>query len=259
MADMTEVMNGVPQATMPLEGPDRLTGFQEALGDFAGRIARGLRNGYEAVNEALSEIPMRYKVFGAAAMASFAIGHGEAVAATPDSVTGAQQGCDTALDEPTIVHPLRMSQAGIRPYTGWRHSQAVTGSFEYPNVACSAENETRVASGRVQSFRNGHWGPIWGQSVGSWTENDGGVSRIIAQPGHADPGYGYLFNDCAPGQGFHPVRIVLDLMLKEDGDPTVVAGKKEYIFRLPVKGNCNAAHQSKQIAEKQMKHNYGTQ
>jgi hypothetical protein len=165
-----------------------------------------------------------------------------------------EQSCDTALAEPAIVHPLHMSQAGIRPYTGWRHPQAAVGSLGYPGVSCV--NDMRAASGRIQSLRDGHWGPIWGQSVGSWAGSEGGVSRIIVQPGHADPGYGYLFNDCIPGKGFHPVRIVLELMLK-NRETKAVTGEKQYILNVPVNGNCKAALRSKQIAQKQMEHNYG--
>ena len=197
-------------------------------------------------------------VFGtASAVAEYALIHPDSAAADDISTqtdTTSQECTDTILARPAIVHPLHMNQAGIRPFTGPRHSQAVSGSLGYPDASCT--DDIRVASGRIQDFRNGRWSPIWGQSVGSLIGNDEGVSRIIVDPGHADPGYRYLFNDCMPGKGFHPVRIVLSLMLK-DRETKAIDDEEQYILHVPVRGNCDAARHSRQVAEKQMEENYG--
>lgn len=168
--------------------------------------------------------------------------------------TYTEQDIDLALAQPAVVNPLRMRQAGIRPYTGWHWSQAVVGAVQYPEI--ENPNLIRNASGRLQDFRKGAWRFLYGGSPGGWQGNFGGASDVFSRPSHADPGYRYLFNDCVPGKGFHPVRLILDLVVK-DAETKDVIGDKEYIYPVPVQGNCAAARRSSRIAEKQMEKNYG--
>jgi hypothetical protein len=173
------------------------------------------------------------------------------------SAIPSKQDCARIAEEkPKIKHPLHMVYAGIRPFTGSRHSQATLGAFEYfdmPN-GC-APNEVRGVVGRIQMLRDGQWVQIENETIGGWTRSEGGVSRVIVAPTHADPGSGYLFNDCVNGK-FHEVRIAIKARLRS-GDPKKTAGEKDYIFPVNVQGNCSKAAQSKRVAEEQQKALYG--
>lgn len=167
-----------------------------------------------------------------------------------------QECAKVAEEKPKIKHPLHMVYAGIRPFTGSRHSQATIGALEYPDMpeGCAPER-VRGVIGRIQMLRNGHWVQIENETVGGWTKSDGGVSRVIVAPTHADPGSGYLFNDCVDGK-FHDVRIEMKARFRS-GDPKKTVSEKDYIFDVAVQGNCSKAAQSKRIAEEQQKSIYG--
>jgi hypothetical protein len=109
----------------------------------------------------------------------------------------------------------------------------------------------------LEARRNGRWRPTLHQGIGGWSGNEGGTSNVIFIPGHADPGYEYLFNDCVPGKGFSPVRIALEAKLKNSETKQIVA-QEAYILKVSVSGKCRAAKKSRQIAEKQMAQNYGS-
>jgi hypothetical protein len=172
------------------------------------------------------------------------------------AVLSEQKCANVAERAPKVKHALHMVYAGIRPFTGFRHSQATVGAFEYPDMPEScAPNMVRGVVGRIQMLRDGHWVQIENETVGGWTKNDGGVARVIVAPTHADPGFDYVFNDCVDGK-FHDVRIEMQARLR-DGTPKKIVGEKEYIFQVSVQGNCTEAARSKRIAEEQQKSFYG--
>lgn len=169
----------------------------------------------------------------------------------PENYT--EEDVNLALAQPAQAGPIHMIQAGIRPYTGWRYSQAVVGSLRYPEIN---PNLIRTASGRLQDFRKGEWRFFYGGDPGGWQDSDGGLSTVFSRPGHADPGYRYLFNDCVPGKGFRHVRLIIDLVIR-DAISKGILGDEEYIYPVPIQGNCAKARRSSQIAERQMEKNYG--
>lgn len=151
-----------------------------------------------------------------------------------------QECASVARTRPQIRHPLRMTNAGVWPNTGFRREQIVRGVFEYngmPNE-CAARY-ARTSSGNLQIARRGRWVNICKGCV-SWGDMGGAVKMLFVPPHPDAPANAPAYNTCAGGK-FHKVRIVMKNRLRRWATGDTKFSSKNWRFPVSVYGNCARA------------------
>lgn len=190
-----------------------------------------------------------------AAMATLAAalllaGMSPAGASAEEPAPGLGSQCIAAgLVRPTLLHPMTMRHAGIRPLTPGRyHSQGLAGWLGFaamPEGCAPAVVRSAAAQIQMQQSSNRRGWVNVGNRNGNMEVpgNEERATRVLWAPNHAWPDY--LFNECSGGKGWLRVRAIVTALVK-DGATQQRLGARRYVFPARVRGNCKAARASQQ-------------
>lgn len=165
--------------------------------------------------------------------------------ATASRIPG-EAGClEAGLARPTVVQPLTMHHAGLRPQTPkhW-HSQGTSGWFQVAPLSEGCASVSRVVSGQIQMRQRAAWVNVLAQNNKvSWKGSE--FFRLSASPTHAWPSY--VFNECDAKGHWQKTRGIVTVAVKDTASREVF-GSRRYVFPVKVHGSCKLARYSKMVA-----------